>query len=170
MKTTIVILTVYILSYATISFAQQDTTWSKWNWLVGDWVGEGGGTPGQGSGRFSFFPDLNGEIMVRKSHSEYPATGNKPEIVHDDLMVVYLDDTHRPSKAIYFDSEGHTIDYAITYFDKEIIFTSNKVLSAPAFRLTYISLDTKTVDVKFEMSQDGKKFMTYTEGKCVRKK
>ena len=170
MKNALMILAVYLIASASISFAQQDTTWNKWNWLVGDWIGEGSGAPGQGTGWFSFVPDLHGKIMVRKSHSEYPATKNKPEIIHDDLMVVYLDDTHQPNKAMYFDNEGHTINYTIMYSDTGIVFTSNRELSAPVFRLIYIPLDKKTVDVKFEMSQDGKKFITYTEGKCIKKK
>ena len=170
MKKIAVTFAVYLLSFVSISFGQQDTTWNKWNWLDGDWVGEGSGSPGQGTGWFSFLPDLNGKIMLRKSHSEYPATMNKPEIIHDDLMVVYLDNANQPDKAIYFDNEGHTINYTITYSDTAIVFTSNKTRSALVFRLTYIQLDKKTVDVKFEMSQDGEKFVTYTEGKCRRKK
>jgi hypothetical protein len=43
---------------------------------------------------------------------------------------------------------------------------SDKVPNVPLFRLTYTRLDDKTANVKFEMSEDGKKFMTYVEGKC----
>ena len=85
-------------------------------------------------------------------------------------MIVYLDNAGQPGKAIYFDNEGHTIDYAITYREKSIIFASNKVQNMPVFRLTYVSLDKNTVDVKFEMSRDGENFLTYTQGKCTRKK
>ena len=41
-----------------------------------------------GSGAFTFAFDLNQNILVRKSHSEYPKTDNKPAVKHDDLMVV----------------------------------------------------------------------------------
>jgi hypothetical protein len=170
MRTIVVILAIYLLSFVSISFGQQDTTWNRWNWLVGDWVGEGSGAPGQGTGWFSFLPDLHGKILVRKSHSEYPATKDKPEIIHDDMMIIYLDIANQPAKAIYFDNEGHIIDYTITFSEKAIVFTSNKTQSAPIFRLTYVPLDKETVDVKFEMSRDGENFVTYTEGKCRRKK
>jgi hypothetical protein len=146
-------------------FAQQNTTWDKWNWLLGQWQGEGSGQPGQGGGTFSFSLDLDKKIIVRKSHSEYPATDNKPKIVHDDLMIVYLDFTGNPSKAIYFDNEGHTINYSISYADKTITLLSDKIPNVPIFRLTYTLLDNNTVNTKFEMSQDGQKFMTYVEGK-----
>jgi hypothetical protein len=90
---------------------------------------------------------------------------NKPAIIHDDLMIVYLDINGSPSKAIYFDNEGHIINYQITYSDKSIVLTSDKILNVPIFRLTYSLLDIDTVNTKFEMSQDGVRFTTYIEGK-----
>jgi hypothetical protein len=149
---------------------QPDTTWSKWNWLIGEWVGEGSGTPGQGAGWFSLQPDLDGKILIRKNHAEYPATKDKPAVIHNDLLIVYPDHSGQPRKAIYFDNEAHTIQYSITYTDKSIIFTSEKIPGAPVFRLTYDSLDVGTINVKFEMSRDGNTFTMYTEGKCRKKK
>jgi len=52
--------------------------------------------------------------------------------------------------------------------DKEIIFTSDKILKAPGFRLTYKIIDDVMVNTKFEMSKDGKNFFTYIEGKSKR--
>ena len=150
---------------AEISYGQQKSAWDDWRWLVGDWEGEGSGQPGQGGGTFSFAYDLDQNIMVRKSHSEYPATVEKPAIIHDDLMIVYLDYDGNPSNAIYFDNEGHTINYHISYSDSSIVFTSDKIPGVPVFRLTYALLEHGTVDTKFEMSQDGEKFMIYVEGK-----
>lgn len=151
-------------------FGQQNSKWDGWNWLMGNWKGEGNGQPGQGGGVFSFTLDLDQKIIVRKSHSEYPATDKKPKIVHDDLMIVYMDFTGNPSKAIYFDSEGHTINYVISYADKTVTLISDKVPNAPIFRLTYTLLDANTINTKFEMSQDGEKFMTYIEGKSSKVK
>lgn len=170
MKTTILALAILLLTSTSMSSGQQDSTWQKWNWLVGDWIGEGSGAPGQGSGWFSLQPDLDRKVLIRKNHSEYPATKDKPRIIHDDLMIVYLDNAGQPSKAIYFDNESHTINYAITYLEKSIIFTSSKAQNIPVFRLSYTSLDNETIGVKFEMSRDGETFRTYTEGKCTRKK
>jgi hypothetical protein len=164
MKTKL-ILTIALFGFLTTCFGQQNTTWDKWNWLMGEWKGEGGGHPGQGGGTFSFKLDLDKKIIVRKSHSEYPATENNPKVIHDDLMIVYLDFTGSASKAIYFDNEGHTINYTITYSDKSIVLTSDKIHNVPVFRLTYSLLDNEIINTKFEMSQDGEKFMTYLEGK-----
>ena len=170
MKSTVMATTLLLLLLPSMSFGQQDTTWQKWNWLIGEWVGQGSGTPGKGGGWFSLQPDLDGKILVRRNHSEYPATKEKPETIHNDLMIVYLENAGQPGKAIYFDNESHIINYAIAYRDKWIVFTSNKVPNMPVFRLTYSSLGGDTIGVKFEMSRDGETFMTYTEGKCTRKK
>lgn len=159
------LLSIILFSAVTSGFAQQPASWDKWSWLIGEFQGEGSGQPGQGGGTFSFLFDLDKNILVRKSHSEYPATNNKPLIVHNDLMIVYPDYTGNPSKAIYFDNEGHTINYSITYQEKSVVMTSTKIANVPIFRLTYSLLNDGIVNTKFEMSQDGEKFMTYIEGK-----
>lgn len=40
----------------------------------------------------------------------------------------------------------------------------------PVFRLIYSKIESDLMNVKFEMSQDGKNFMTYIEGKSKRVK
>lgn len=149
----------------TASFGQQSDIWNKWSWLTGEWIGEGSGQPGQGGGTFSFIFNLDKKILVRKSHSEYPASENKQKVIHDDLMIIYPDLSGSPTKTIYFDNEGHTINYLIVYSDKSIELTSEKAPDAPIFRLTYSLLGNGTINTKFEMSQDGEKFMVYIEGK-----
>jgi hypothetical protein len=85
-------------------------------------------------------------------------------------MIVYLDITGSPNKAIYFDNEGYTISYTITYSDKSIVLTSDKIPNTPVFRLVYSLLDSDTVNTRFEMSQDGDKYMPYVEGKSKKVK
>lgn len=158
-------LLIILAAFSFNSFAQSTAAWNNWSWLVGEWKGEGSGQPGQGGGTFSFQPDLDGKILVRKSHSEYPASGNRPATIHDDLMIVSLDLSGNPTKAIYFDNEGHTINYAISYAPNTIVLTSEKIPNVPVFRLTYSLLENQMVNTKFEMSQDAEKFITYIEGK-----
>jgi hypothetical protein len=160
-------LLIILFALATNCFGQENSTWTKWSWLIGEWKGEGSGQPGQGGGTFSFVHDLDQKILVIKSHSEYPSTENKPKIIHEDLMIVYLY-SGTPSKAIYFDNEGHVINYTLSYSDKSITFTSDVIPSVPVFRLTYTWLDNETVNTKFELSKDGEHFMTYIEGKSTR--
>ncbi len=93
--------------------AKQAAGLEQLKFLEGDWVGEGGGGPGQGTGEFTFIPDLQGKVFVRKNFAEYPATKDKPAFRHDDLMIVHQKpgDTIR---ATYWDSEGNTINYTVS--------------------------------------------------------
>ncbi|MFA6599134.1 MAG: hypothetical protein WCS69_15530 [Ignavibacteriaceae bacterium] len=115
------------------SFAQQSTNmWGKFDFLLGNWKGEGSGTPGQGEGTFSFKMDLDKNILVRRSHLEYPATENKSTAIHDDLMIIYRDAVGAPGRAIYFDNEEHVINYAISFANSnELIFTSDRIPNIP---------------------------------------
>jgi hypothetical protein len=148
-----------------ICSSQKAPDWDKWTWLIGNWIGEGGGQPGQGSGTFSFSFDLDKNILVRKSHSEYPSTSTNTKITHDDLIIIYLNSNSEPIKAVYFDNERHIIFYSVTFLDNSIILTSDKSDNTTIFRLVYSQLDKETVNIRFEMSQDGLKFVTYVEGK-----
>ena len=65
----------------------------------------------------------------------------------------------------YSDNEGHTINYTITYAEKSIVFTNDKIANVTKFRLTYTLLEDQEVNTKFEMSRDGENFTTYIEGK-----
>lgn len=162
---------IFIIAFtaiSTTSFGQQKPLWEKWNWLMGEWAGEGSGKPGEGGGTFSFRMDLDENILVRKSHSEYVASENKPAVIHDDLMIVYPDANGNPAHAMYFDNEGHTIKYQISCCGKTIALTSDKIQNVPVFRLTYTLFDSNTVNTKFEMSQDRENFYTYIEGKRVK--
>ena len=69
---------------------------------------------------------------------------------------------------IYFDNEGHTINYTVANTADSIILPSVPMKDMPVFRLTYTWLGQGLVNTKFEMSQDGKNFMTYVEGKSVK--
>jgi hypothetical protein len=144
--------------------------WGSVRYLVGDWVGEGSGKPGEGSGSFTFRFDLGESILVRRSHSEYPASGGKPAIVHDDLMVCYPDPAGGRILAIYFDNEGHVIHYgAETDGGERLVLESDAKPSSPGFRLTYTKLAGDTVGIKFEIAAPGRAdFVPYLSGKATR--
>jgi hypothetical protein len=166
MKTAKLLLTIMIFSLGSTLFGQvSDNTWDQWKWIMGDWIGEGSGKPGEGNGKFSFCLDLDKNILVRKSSTEFPATNNRSAFAHEDLLIVYRDYSGIPAKAIYFDNENHVINYSVILSGKSIIFQSEKIPDVPVFRLTYTSLSTDYVNIKFEMSQDGENFMTYLEGR-----
>jgi hypothetical protein len=123
------------------------------SFLVGRWIGEGTGTPGNAVGEFSFEWDLQRRVLVRKSFAEYPATKETPASRHDDLMVVFEDSSGL--KANYFDSEGHVIRYTVTASKdgKTVQFLSDEAPSTPTYRLTYTkSAGNDSMKLKFEVA------------------
>ncbi len=128
---------------------------SALSFLVGEWTGTGSGGPGLGVGTFSFEPDLDGQVLVRRAHSEYPATQQRPATVHDDLMIVYSDQ----SKAVYFDNEGHVIHYDISVdpTTKIATFVSTDPPPSPLFRLTYKPNSGDELDIRFDIAMDGRR-------------
>jgi hypothetical protein len=159
---------ILFLGICSSGFGQQNSMWDKWRFLIGEWKGEGEGTPGSGNGTFSFKLQLDKNILVRKSHSEFLAKNKKDILNHDDLMIIYTDHTGIPSKAIYFDNEGHTINYSAVFFEKSVVLTSEKGARLPVFRITYTQFNNEEVDTQFEMSDDGVKFKMYVEGRSKR--
>ena len=150
-----------------------DDPWEPYRFLMGEWVGGGGGQPGSGSGTFSLATDLQGKILVRKGRLALaPAPGKKAIPPHEDLMVIYPAEGGGGTKAVYFDSEGHTINYRASFSDdkKALTFLSDAPPGAPRFRLTYTKGDGETVRVKFEIApaDKPKEFKTYMEGDAKR--
>jgi hypothetical protein len=127
-----------------------DTRLAPFEFMVGKWKGAGTGDPGAGQGAFSFLPELNGRILVRRSFNQL-ASGPR----HEDLMIVYPDD--KTPRAIYFDTEGHTIKYNVSFPARNIaVFDSD---DAPGYRLTY-TLEGRDLNGKFEVG--GKTYLTWT--------
>jgi len=159
-----------------ISLAAQQpmkaSNWDSWQFLLGEWVGEGGGSgPGQGLGTSTFYLDLQNRVLVRKNQANYPASKDRPAYSHDDLMIIYqqADST----QAIYFDNEGHVIHYTAAFSEDHnaLIFVSEINQSAPRFRLTYTKVKEGTLKIKFEIAPPGKPeaFSQYIEAVLVRK-
>jgi hypothetical protein len=137
--------------------------WGPAQFLVGHWTGEGTGQPGNGSGAFSFAPDLAGHVLVRKSFAEYPAADGKPAFRHDDLTIVYRDETSHGLQAIYFDSEGHVIRYTVSPAGGGVVFLSDGAASQMRYRMTYTPAGKDSLKIKFEIAPPGQEFTTYIE-------
>jgi len=169
-KTRVLFLAVLVLS-GVLGFSQDKPNWDAWKIVMGDWTGTGSGTPGQGNGGFSFKPDLQGSVLIRKGHSDYPATPGHPATTHEDLMVVYPEDGR--TRAIYFDSEGHMLHYTPSFSEdgKTLTLVSEPASNTPTFRLTYVSTDRDTLKIDFEIAPPGTSaFKTYVGGVVHRTK
>ena len=116
--------------------------------------------------------DLDGKILIRKSQTHFPATSNSAEFTHDDLLIIYPTTSDGLQEAIYFDNEGHTIKYKVTFTDKSIVLTSDIDPNATRFRFTYTSIDGVTLNASFEMAspQKPEEFKMYLEGKATKVK
>ena len=142
--------------------------WEPLRFLVGHWTGEGSGQPGSGGGAFSFEPDLQGKILVRKSYAEYPPANGRPASRHDDLMVVYREEGSPQIRASYFDNEGHVIQYTVTPAPGAVVFESGGPPAGPRYRLTYTDAGTDKMALRFEIAPPGKAYFTYLEGSAHR--
>ena len=141
------------------SQSTSDTSWKKLEFLLGKWTGVAGekDTPnGAGQGGFSFEPELNQKIIVRRNHAGYNSGAQ-----HDDLMVIYLDPPNDAPRAIYFDTEGHIIRYTLTFPSaNRAVFESDGTQPGPRFRLSYW-MDGPSLAGKFELAPPGSEYKPY---------
>jgi hypothetical protein len=144
--------------------------WDAWQFLLGEWIGEGGGAPGQGGGSMAFHFDLQQQVLLRRNHVDFPATPERAAFAHDDLTVIYLE-PGGTLRAMYFDNEGHVIPYAVIFDEDSIILVSDPEPSAPRFRTTYLKGKAGTVITRFEIAPPGNPdgFAIYVEGTAKRK-
>jgi len=130
-----------LLLAAALLPAQTAPKWDQLQFMIGKWKAD--------TGNFSFQPELDGKVLVRRNFNNTP--GQK----HEDLMIVYLEST---PKAIYFDSEGHTIRYNISFPSKNAaVFDSEG--PGPKYRLSYM-LNGAKLDGQFDV--DGKTYLKWT--------
>ena len=143
------------------------TLGAAWTALLGDWKGEGGGAPGSGSGGESFRFDLDKHVIVRRGISDYPATDGRPATHHEELTVIYPAASGDAASAVYFDNEGHVINYSATWSadGKTLVFLSTGDAIGPRYRLTYTMLGAGQLQVSFEVAPPGGgAFKTYVRG------
>jgi hypothetical protein len=148
--------------------ASEPYPYASVGFLMGDWIADG--PAAAGSGHFEFTPDVQGNVVVRRNHAEYPSAGDRPVANHDDLMVIYREGG--ATRAIYFDNEGHVIRYAVEPAGTgAVTFLSEAVAGAPRYRLSYRKLPDGRVGGKFEVAPPGKaeEFKTYLEWTAKRK-
>lgn len=131
--------------------------------LVGNWEIEA--EPGKGSGHFEFALDLQGKVLVRKNHVDYPATSASAALVHDDLLIITQEGVPAAIKGSYFDSSGYLGRYTITANGNQATFISDTYPKLPRYRLTYTGLPDGRLNAKLEVAPAGKPnaFANYLE-------
>jgi len=150
---------VVVLALVCALHAQAAEPWSQLEFLIGNWTGVAGPKDtalGPGQGSFSFEPQLDRKIVVRRNTANYDSGQS-----HDDLMIIYLDGT--APKAIYFDSEGHVIRYDVAFpSDNKAVFESKE------YRLTYW-LDGTALKGKFKIAASPGAYKTYLQWSSIKR-
>jgi len=139
--------------------------------LEGKWIGEGSSEVGKGSGFATFEQDLQGKVLVRRNHAEYPAAEGRPAYQHDDLMVIYSDAATKGMRAFYTDNEGHVIHYTVSLSPdgNTLTFLGDAALGAPRYRLTYTRISADRMSIVLEsQAAEGAAFQKIVEGKIVK--
>jgi hypothetical protein len=132
--------------------AQTKNVWEPLEFLLGTWSATSDNQLESSYGATTFKLDLQKQIIVRTNFAQY-TKGQQAGTRHDDLMVIYFDQTPR---AIYFDSEGHTIRYNITFPQRNsVVFESEPSQPGPRYRLSN-SVTGKKLEGKFEIAAPGK--------------
>ncbi|HRC85176.1 MAG TPA: hypothetical protein PK413_06175, partial [Thermoanaerobaculia bacterium] len=123
-----------------------------------EWVAEGGGQPGTGAGSFSFQLEAGGAVLTRHNVADYPAAEGRPASHHEDLMVLYQEAPDGALKAIYFDSEGHVLHYAVDVSagQGDVRLVSESVPGAPRFELRYRKAGEAGLSGEFNIAPPGK--------------
>jgi len=168
-RSSLLLIALISFNLAPLIIASESSAFStNWQPLIGNWTAEGTGAPGNGAGVFSFGFDLQNRVIIRKSHTEYPAADGHPAFAHDDLMIVYQDRGPGKLRADYFDNEGHVIRYtgAFSNGGRRLTFLSDPEPSQPTFRLTYDVSEANGLTIKFEIAPPNApaEFKTYVQG------
>ena len=145
--------------------------WKDLQFLLGEWTAAGSGEPGQGSGIVTFAFELDEKILVRRNHLDFLATKDSPAFAHDDQLITYKEENGE-MRAIYFDNEGHTIHYRVTFLpDGNIVYVSDAIPAAPRFRMTYIKGTAGVYTTRFEIAPPSHpdEFVVHVEGPAIKK-
>jgi hypothetical protein len=156
MKHLVLLVLLALAGSAPAQVAEIGNRWRAWQFLIGEWVGEGSGEPGRGVGDFSLEPDLQNAVLIRRSRAAYAALGNRPAFTHEDLMVIYAE-SGKPA-AIYFDNEEHVIRYAVEFSadSTSVTFLSEPSAGKPRFRFAYVKGEDGVVTMSFDIAPPGK--------------
>jgi hypothetical protein len=155
------------LSSAGAQQSRPANDWKDFDFLLGEWTWSGGGQPGQTKGTSSVRAELNGTVLVRRTHLDYPATKERAAFAHDDLLYFYHDPADGGVRAIFFDGEGHVIRYSLSvpHGEDSLQFVSDAAPTGTRCRMTYSRTGADSVSEKFEIAPAGKpeEFATYVE-------
>lgn len=155
MRARIIAVPVILLCWCASAFAAEPAALQPFAFLVGEWASAGAGQPGIATGSAVFTRDLQDNVIVRRSHADYPAADGNPASRHEDLMVIHAAGDG-PVRAEYYDNEGHVIRYVVSSHKAgEAVFLSAPQPGQPRYRLSYELGDDGVLKGDFAVSPTG---------------
>jgi hypothetical protein len=139
------------------ALAAPTDSWKALAFLEGTWDAhtQGGSAGTQGSGTYTFKPELKHHVLVRNSSTSADCSGPKGfDCEHSDVLYIFQEAQDQPLKAIYFDSEGHVINYAVSTPDSTTAVFTSEASSCPQFQLVY-QMSGTMMSGKFQMRMPG---------------
>ena len=158
----------------TAAVSEGDRVWQALKRLEGAWKGtSGGGEPGEVStSGMNFRYELRDHVLTRWSFTTFRATATHPLRQHADLTVIYPGEAGAPPRAVYFDDEGHSIEYLVSASadGQRIECLSALRPDRPRFRFTYVFTGPDELKIRFEIAPPGQpeKYTTHVEGSARR--
>src|SRR5690242_19754514 len=97
------------------SHAAEDP-WQSLRFLIGTWEAktQDGSAGASSTGTYSFSLTLQNHVLARHTAAGECKAPSDFNCAHNDLLYVYRRSTGAPLEAIYFDNEGHVIQYTVT--------------------------------------------------------
>lgn len=169
-----------LLLLPVISRAQltkRDSLWLPIHFFIGEWTGQGGGEPGQGTYVRSYKWIMDKRYIEVNNQSTYPPSGankNKGE-VHADKGFFSYDGTRKCFMLRQFHTEGFINQYkldSISPDKKFIVFVSEAIENIPAgfrARESYKIVGENEFIETFEIAEPGKDFELYSSVTLNRK-
>lgn len=151
--------------------------WAPFRFFVGNWEGQGEGTPGSGKGVQTFEFILRGTFLhVRNKAVFDPQDKNPSGEVHEDWGVFSYDKARKAFVLRQFHVEGFVNQYVLEdppADGKTFVFVSEAIENIPAgfkARLTYKVLDADSFEQTFDLAPPGQEFTCYSKGIMKRQK
>jgi hypothetical protein len=147
-------------------------SWEPFQFLIGSWTSPASGQPGEPvSGATTFSFDLDQQVIIRRSRAEFaPGPGEQAGPVHKDLLVIYRQPAEAGFRAIYFDNEGHVINYSVSFpaGQPAVVFESEANQAGPRARLVYEAVEPDTLSIEFFVAAPGGEFVSHVKGMVKR--
>ena len=144
--------------------AQSTDAWKPLRCLLGTWEAktQGGSAGAAVAGDYTFRLELKDHVLARHTLTAACKGPAEYDCEHSDLLYIYGD------SAIYFDNEGHVIQYSVTApRPNTAVFLSSG--AGAQYRLTYESKG-DVLEGRFEIRAPGKSdFQTYLRWSGKRK-